>query len=68
MTGPQYFANGAVLGPNATTGALSRAGDSYASVNTVTNYHFEGREALGWLTDHLRDGQRRSYQTGGVHG
>ena len=69
VTGPQYFANGAVLGPNATTGALSRPGDSYASVTNVTHqYHFEGREALGWLTDHLRDGQRRSYQTGGVHG
>ena len=62
------FADGGVIGQYATTGALSRPGDSYASVNTVTNYHFEGREALGWLVDHLRDGQRRSYQTGGVHG
>ena len=69
VTGPQYFANGGVIGQHATSGALSRPGDSYASVTNVTNqYHFEGREALGWLTDHLRDGQRRSYQTGGVHG
>ena len=68
VTGPQHFANGGVIGQHATSGALSRTADSYASVNTVTNYHFEGREALGWLADHLRDGQRRSYQTGGVHG
>ena len=69
VTGPQHFANGGVIGQHATTGALSRPGDSYASVTNVTHqYHFEGREALGWLNDHLRDGQRRSYQTGGVHG
>ena len=68
MTGPQHFANGGVIGQHATSGALSRPGDSYASVNNVTNYNFEGREALGWLVDNLRDGQRRSYQTGGVHG
>lgn len=68
VTGPQHFADGGVIGQHATAGALSRPGDSYASVNNVTNYHFEGREALGWLVDNLRDGQRRSYQTGGVHG
>ena len=62
------FADGGLVSQRATSGALSMAAPSYASTTThVTNINLEGREALTWVMDNLRDGQRRAYQERGVH-